>query len=338
MLVSVIMAVYNGETNVKKALDSVLAQTYMTLEIIVINDGSTDSTLSILEQINDSRVRVINLDENQGAANALNIGISETQGDWIAIQDADDISYPARIEEQVNYIHLYPDIVGIGSLVKCIFGNTNKENRRASRRRNTAVSREEIRKNMYWICPFTHSSVMFSKTAFLEVGGYDTSLNIAYDYDLWLKLIEKGDMAKVPKILLDYSIHPGSLSHKDKFATLQEMQLSSSRAIFRKLYSEKHSEPRVIVMGPQGACEKYKEIIAPLSGLSVTEAVYKNWENEVPYAAQNVLELKNDAIIILDHRNKKRLLKYLQRTGLTLNEQVFNIYNIRKKNNKFTAY
>src|SRR4051794_1452857 len=205
MLISMVMAVHNGEQFLKEALDHALAQTYPHLEIVIVNDGSTDSTQLILDQINDSRVRVIHCKKTQGAAHALNLGINEAHGDWIAIQDADDNSYPTRIEEQVNYLQKHPSLVGIGTLINCISGDVevpDEAYKGMKNYKNSHIKRKQIRKGIYFACPLTHSSVMFSKHVFKEVGGYDSSFKIAYDYDLWLKLLEKGDMELVPKVLL----------------------------------------------------------------------------------------------------------------------------------------
>ena len=84
MLVSVVMAVYNGEKFLQKAIDSILAQSYQEIEVIVVNDGSIDTTKKILDQVEDERVRIIHLERNQGAANALNIAIDNAMGQWIA--------------------------------------------------------------------------------------------------------------------------------------------------------------------------------------------------------------------------------------------------------------
>ena len=109
MLVSVVMAVYNGEKFLQKAIDSILAQSYQEIEVIVVNDGSIDTTKKILDQVEDERVRIIHLERNQGAANALNIAIDNAMGQWIAIHDADDISYSNRILEQVRFLRKIPN-------------------------------------------------------------------------------------------------------------------------------------------------------------------------------------------------------------------------------------
>ncbi len=332
MLVSIVMAVYNGKRFLSEALDHVLSQTYSNLEVIIVNDGSTDSTKTILDAIDDKRVKVIHLEKNQGAANALNIGIREAKGSWIAIQDADDNSYPTRIEEQVKYIFEHPQLVGVGTLVKCISGSPDVSRgllKGLTKARNSFVSRKQIRKKIYSGCPLTHSSVMFCKDVFLEVGGYNSDFKIAYDYDLWLRLLEKGEMENVPKVLLQYRIHSESLSHKDDIATLKEVQIASSRAICRLFKKDQSYRPRIIVTGPEKGCEYYKNHIASTSGLKVKTLIFdKDWNTQISYAIKKIQEGKIDAIIVLDGARQKNILNDLKSNNLTLNVQVFRLFNL----------
>ena len=122
MKVALVMAVYNGEEYVQETIKSILSQTYQHLEIVIVNDGSTDSTSKILDAIIDRRVKIIHLEVNKGVANGLNVGIGQTEAEWIAIHDADDLSLPRRIEEQVDYIQAHPYVVAVGSFIQCIAG------------------------------------------------------------------------------------------------------------------------------------------------------------------------------------------------------------------------
>ncbi len=326
-----VMAVHNGERFLKEALDHALAQTYPHLEIIIVNDGSTDSTKLILDQINDPRVRVIHLNKNQGAAHALNLGINESHGDWIAIQDADDNSYPTRIEEQVNYILQHPSLVGIGTLINCISGDADVPDEvyeGVKNFKNSYIKREEIRKVIYFSCPLTHSSVMFSKHVFKEVGGYDSTFKIAYDYDLWLKLLEKGDMELVPKVLLDYRMHRGSLSNSNEVLTIDEVQIASSSGIYRALVQEKQHQPKVMIIGPQKGCENYIANVAPKSGLQVVKMIYKNRSKQVPVAIHKLKKGEADAIIVLHDDKRQKILRKLQEGRLKLNKDVYALFNV----------
>ncbi|WP_408010794.1 glycosyltransferase family 2 protein [Pseudalkalibacillus sp. A8] len=130
MQISVVMAVYNGKLYVQQAIDSILQQTYRDFEFIIVNDGSTDKTIEILNDIQDPRVRLIHLPQNGGAASALNMGIQNAKGKWIAIQDADDLSCPTRLEDQISYVEEHLGIAAVGTLKKCISGKTEVPERR----------------------------------------------------------------------------------------------------------------------------------------------------------------------------------------------------------------
>jgi glycosyltransferase involved in cell wall biosynthesis len=331
ILVSIVMPVYNGERFLKEALDSALAQTYPNIEIIVVNDGSTDSTQAILDEIDDERVNVIHLEENQGGANALNTGIRQAKGSWIAIHDADDNSYPTKIEEQVKYLLEHPHLVGIGTLAECIPGREDISNDlllRVAQGKNCDVSRAEIREKIFWGCPLFHSSVIFSKDVFCEIGGYDTEFKIAYDYDLWLKLLEKGEIEKVPKVLLQYRVYKESLSNKDGMATVNEIQVAASKAIQRRISTNKKKQPKIILIGPKPACKNFKRNINPYSRLNIYKLIYHDWKKQISRAVKKLKKGKADVIIVLDSDRKEKDLNRLERQGLKLNQQVFNIYNI----------
>ncbi len=115
MKLSVIMPVYNGQDFVSKAIESILGQTFSDFEFIIINDGSTDRTLKILEsyQKKDKRIVLLN-QENKGIAKSLNRGIAKAKGDYIARQDADDISFPDRLRNQVEFLDNNKDVGFLG--------------------------------------------------------------------------------------------------------------------------------------------------------------------------------------------------------------------------------
>ena len=110
--VSVVMTVFNGEKFLREAIDSVLCQTFKNFELIIVNDASTDNSLKIIQEKSslDQRIKIINLKENLGMANALNIAINDSKADYIARMDSDDIMYKNRLEEQVSYMSKHKDV------------------------------------------------------------------------------------------------------------------------------------------------------------------------------------------------------------------------------------
>lgn len=108
--ISVIMTVYNGEKLLREAIDSILNQSYQEFELIIIDDGSTDSTLQIINSYHDPRIRLIENGQNRGQSYSRNLGIKQSQGEYIAIMDTDEIALPKRIETQYEYLKSNPQI------------------------------------------------------------------------------------------------------------------------------------------------------------------------------------------------------------------------------------
>jgi glycosyltransferase involved in cell wall biosynthesis len=185
-LVSIITSVYNGEAYLKECVDSILNQTLQNFEFIVLNNGSTDHSLEILQQYTDPRLKVIN-QENLGLSRSLNKGIQLSQSDLIARLDADDYSFPTRLELQTDFMSHNPDYVLCGSRFRELIGNDFYQQKVPF-----LESDETIRKSFCYFNPFSHSSVMFRKQAFLETGGYNHRFEHSQDYDLWFRMLKLG--------------------------------------------------------------------------------------------------------------------------------------------------
>ena len=112
--ISVVMSVYNSEKYIIEAIESVLSQTFNDFEFIIVNDGSTDNSLSLIKSINDPRIKIID-QENKGLSKALNIGINIAKGKYIARLDADDIALPTRFEKQYKFLENNPECVALGT-------------------------------------------------------------------------------------------------------------------------------------------------------------------------------------------------------------------------------
>lgn len=208
-LVSVILPVYNGEKYLDEAIKSILSQSYKRFELIIIDDGSKDKSLSIIKRFKDSRIKVYS-QTNKGLAKTLNRGISLSKGTYIARQDQDDFSYPNRLEKQVNYLNINPRCGLVGTWAEIWEGN-NKKTRRSHKH-------PSINKLLQFFLlfnnPFVHSSVMIRKTALKEVGLYSTdkSRQPPEDYELWSRIAQKYELANIPEILHAYREVPKSMS------------------------------------------------------------------------------------------------------------------------------
>ncbi|MCQ6265561.1 glycosyltransferase [Fictibacillus sp. WQ 8-8] len=324
MLVSVVMPVYNGEAFLMESVDSVLNQTYKHFELIVVNDGSTDRTKDILSSLNDDRIKSIHLEKNGGAANALNIGIKEAKGDWIAIQDADDISLPNKLEEQIRYICEHPDATAVGSLIECISGHAEvpMRNLQIEATRNHLSSKEHIHAYRFYLNPFCHGSVLFSKSIFNQIGGYDPQYKICYDYDLWLRMLELNPIHKIPIVLYQYRVHSGSISRKNQ-QTINEDWLVASKHLKKQLQERFKRAPSFIVFGKEEACEDFKQV-SLMNRIDVSGYFYKDFENDG--MLQLYYERNIDGIIFLEDISLISLFYKLQEKGLELNKNLYKIW------------
>jgi glycosyltransferase involved in cell wall biosynthesis len=204
--VSVLMAVHNGAAWVGDAVASVLGQTAGDLELIVIDDGSTDATPEVLASLRDARLHV-ERHSRAGLTVALNRALQSARAPLAARLDADDLALPERLARQRAFLEAHP---GVGLL-----GTGAREVDPAGRQvavvrpptDDAAIRRALIRAN-----PFVHSSVMMRRTVLDRVGGYDPALPVAQDYDLWMRMARVTDMANLPEALVIRRLAPGRVS------------------------------------------------------------------------------------------------------------------------------
>jgi len=210
-LVTVVMPAYNAEQFVAEAIESVLAQTFTNFVLLIINDGSTDSTPNIIQSYakKDSRIKIVN-QANKGLVNSLNQGIRLANTKYIARQDADDKSSPERLQKQVSFLENHPGTVIVGSSVEVIDEKSRKVHRHA-----VLLHDPELRQELLVRSPFAHGSVIFRRQAALEAGVYDKSAWPVEDYDLWLRLSLHGKMANIDDYLYFYREHGDSVSLKN---------------------------------------------------------------------------------------------------------------------------
>lgn len=207
-IVSVLLPVYNCELYLGAAIQSILSQTFADYELIIIDDGSTDSSASVVDRFHDSRIHFIQ-QNNQGLASTLNRGICLARGRYIARQDADDLSYPNRFALQVDYMERHPRCALLGTWAQIMEGETLSER---FHRHPTAAS--ELRYQLLFNNPFVHSSVMIRRSVLDKVGVYSTDpeRQPPEDYELWSRIAREHDIANIPRILQVYREIPGSLS------------------------------------------------------------------------------------------------------------------------------
>lgn len=206
--VSVVMAVHNGERYVGAAVDSILDQQFGDLELIVIDDGSTDRTAEIVRQRGDPRVRLIANARNLGLAPSLNVGLAAARGEFVARLDADDVALPQRLMRQVAFMDAHRQVALLGSWYVEIGadGTPRAESKPPTRH-------WDLRWHLCLYCPFAHSAMLWRRTLVAErVGQYDERLAYSMDLDLWRRIAEVLQVANLPESLLYLRAHEQSMT------------------------------------------------------------------------------------------------------------------------------
>ncbi len=199
--VSVLIVVYNGEGTIRAVFDSIKRQTFTDWECIICDDGSNDGTWEVINRIahGDTRFRLLRNEINRGPAYSRNRCANVAQGEYIAIQDADDISFPDRLDEQVCYLNAFSDVSIVGAYAGLF--NDAKQYWGISK-----VSEYPEKKDWVKGPQVIHASVMLRRKDFESVGQYNETLFKAEDYDLWVRFIARGyRITSIPKVL--YGVH-----------------------------------------------------------------------------------------------------------------------------------
>lgn len=330
MLVSVVMAVYNGQQYLQEAIDSILQQTYPDLELIIVNDASTDATEEILGQISDTRVQVVTLTENRGGAYALDYGISVAKGEWIAIHDADDVSEPQRLTEQVGYLEQHPGLVAVGSFITCIPGGeqpiAQEELQKFESTMNSFQSRKKIKAALYNCIPLIHGTIIFSKKAYQAAGGYDPQVSIVYDYDLWTRLIQVGDIENVPLKLYRYRRYAESLSNKDPAKMQGEKVQVFVKHLVNTCFIELKKAPVLVVYGTEAGVQSFESWAKGY--VQIQKAIFKREKSSLAQVIGALKSKKIDGVVILTSSPYKIFLRQqLRQKGFKRNREVFIFYS-----------
>jgi glycosyltransferase involved in cell wall biosynthesis len=210
------MPIYNCGLFIGEAIESILEQTFRDLELIIIDDSSTDNTLQVVSSFKDDRIRLIEKKENTGLISSLNLGIQMSRGAFIARMDGDDISHTTRIEKQIQFLKANPEIMLCGTWYQLL---SLKEIIKLP------VEPGDIKIALLDYCPLGHPTVMFRKDILAANNlSYDPDFFAAEDYELWTRMVAIGSIANIPAPLLSYRSHPNQVSAKE-----QLMQVKNSR-------------------------------------------------------------------------------------------------------------
>lgn len=214
--VTVLMPVRDGGRFLEPAVESILAQTLEDLELLVVDDGSTDGTPEVLSRVHDPRLRVLRRPA-EGMAAALNVGLRSTQSPYVARMDADDLCEPTRLERQVAFLDRHPEVVVVGSRYRSM-----DVDGRPGRVTALMVHDVDLRRDLHLgYSPFAHGAVTMRRDRVLAVGGYDGTWWPAEDHDLWRRL--DGRFANLPDVLYHYREHSSTSSLTSQAARGSEL-------------------------------------------------------------------------------------------------------------------
>ena len=227
---SVIMPVRNGAPWITAACRSILEQSVRDLELIIVDDGSSDETPALIEGLarSDNRVRPVRLPAT-GLVGALNRGIDTARAPLLARLDADDIALPERLARQLDHLGRHPKLVLLGSWAQEVDADGRPIGLLKPEPDPARLASLLARRN-----PFIHSTVMMRTDLVRRVGGYRDACRHAEDYDLWLRLAEVGDVAILPEALVQYRIHAQSVSRQRTLNQCFSARLARRAAAIRR--------------------------------------------------------------------------------------------------------
>jgi glycosyltransferase involved in cell wall biosynthesis len=246
-MVSVLMPVYNGERYLREAIDSILKQTYTVFEFLIINDGSTDKSVDIIQSYSDPRIRLLHNEGNLKLITTLNRGLELAQGKYIARMDCDDISLPERLKEQVEFMEKNEHIGVCGTWVKTLILGLSLSVR-------YPTEPEEIKAQMLFRTAIAHPTVMMRTSLVKQYRlQYSSKYLHAEDYELWSRCSLLFPLANIPKFLLKYRIHHGGVSQKQRDTQNQTVK-QIYKDSFARLgidYKEEHGQVHFLVSVPK---------------------------------------------------------------------------------------
>lgn len=238
-LISVIIPVYNGQKTIQDTIESVLKQTFSDFELIVINDGSEDATLEIVNSIQDSRLKVFSY-PNAGLSASRNRGLAQACGEYVSFIDADDLWTPDKLEAQFRALQENPQAALAYSWTNCI-----DESGQFSRRGSYITVTGNVYAKLLLIDFIENgSNPLIRRQAFNEVGGFDESLTAAEDRDMWLRLADRYHFVAVPSPQVLYRASVNSMSAnvvRQEAASLRMIEKAFTQAPASLQHLKRHS-------------------------------------------------------------------------------------------------
>jgi|CZKP01.1.fsa_nt_gi glycosyltransferase involved in cell wall biosynthesis len=217
--VTVLMTVYNCRQYILTSVNSILRQTYVNFELLIIDDGSEDNSEEIIKSLNSEKIKYIKL-KHLGRSAVLNYGLKEAKYDWVALMDSDDIAVPERLEKEVSLINgSYQDIIFSDSVFF--------KNKKIQFLNMINTEKEDLKRKIELRGHICNSSVLYNRNFILENGGYNKYLDHSEDYELWIRLLNKCNFVHLNEFLLFMRIRDNSLSTKTSEGPVSKISIFS---------------------------------------------------------------------------------------------------------------
>jgi glycosyltransferase involved in cell wall biosynthesis len=225
--VTVLIGAYNNAATLPQAIGSILGQSVSQLELLVLDDGSSDETAAVVAGIEDERLRYVPL-EHMGIARSLNLGIDQARAPVVAVQDADDWSEPQRLERQLAVLGSSPEVAVVGGLMR----EVDEQGRELVPRTGHGVG--DVNDLLMRYNPLPNSCAAYRRDVVLELGGYDARYRYAAEYDLWLRIAERHRVVVVDEVLATRRMSGTNVAGRRERAPIAEAIAIRLRAIRRR--------------------------------------------------------------------------------------------------------
>ncbi|MEO5998180.1 MAG: glycosyltransferase [Chitinophagaceae bacterium] len=309
-LVTVLMPVYNAEKYLEEAIDSILQQTLTDFELLIIDDASVDSSVQIINRYNDPRIRLVKNENNLGISATLNRGIEMCSTELIARMDADDISYPTRLQKQYDYFQTNQDCTLLATWTREI--TPDKQ----------LVPTGKINSDYHYYvltfqCCIYHPTVMYKRSEVMNVGMYNTPYS--EDFELWWQLSRRYKIASLNEVLLDYRLSDESLCRVTKKS---EYETSQYTQVLRNIHY--YTGYDYAINGNEVECLRYN-----------CEPLLK--EDNVDVVVQCLDKLKYISNAILEKENVNRIKQDIKEAARIKRESIFYYFSIHFTFKKFAS-
>lgn len=249
------MAAYNAAPYIAASIESVLNQTYPHFELLIVDDGSTDNTVDIVQSFTDPRIRLIGNGENKGLPYTRNVALKEARGEFLAVLDSDDIALPSRLEMQIQHFQDRPLLAVLGGYAHIIDGDGHKTGEAIL----PVYGSDITAVTLLFYNTFVHSTVMMRMSAFRDIGGYPNH-PVAQDYGLFARMGLKYEVDNIPEYLTEYRIHGDNISIRKKNLLDTQLHAILFDQLDKLLPNSAHINPNILlspIVGSPYALEEY---------------------------------------------------------------------------------